>query len=278
LAGDLNAKHPSWNSAVSNPSGEKWLQFLDRNDFEISAPQCPIHHSPVGNGDVLHIVVYKNIRLSNVIVSDILDSGCLQIIFHILDHVRTKNGSTPLEKFTDWERFQSLTSLLISPRIEINSGVETDKVARSFTAFIVSAFCLSTSKITLTDLNSYLPGLDRLLKYKKRMRKLLQETRNPGCKTAVNRFSKAIRRMIRKKTLEQWERKLANTALTPQAIWPIAKSLTYCDIPRASTAIRGLLDLKYHSKYKANAIADCLENQFTPHDLCDENHERRVEA
>jgi hypothetical protein len=29
---------------------------------------------------------------------------------------------------------------------------------------------------------------------------------------------------------------------------------------------------------KANEIADCLENQFTPHDLCDENHERRVEA
>jgi hypothetical protein len=29
---------------------------------------------------------------------------------------------------------------------------------------------------------------------------------------------------------------------------------------------------------KANAIADCLENQFAPHDLCDYNHERRVEA
>jgi hypothetical protein len=29
---------------------------------------------------------------------------------------------------------------------------------------------------------------------------------------------------------------------------------------------------------KANAIADCLENLFTPHDLCDENHKRRVEA
>jgi hypothetical protein len=28
LAGDLNAKHPSWNSAVSNPSGENLLQFL----------------------------------------------------------------------------------------------------------------------------------------------------------------------------------------------------------------------------------------------------------
>jgi hypothetical protein len=29
---------------------------------------------------------------------------------------------------------------------------------------------------------------------------------------------------------------------------------------------------------KANAIAGCLENHFTPHDLCDEHHERRVEA
>jgi hypothetical protein len=37
LTGDLNAKHPSWNSAVSNPSGEKLLQFFDVSDFEISA-------------------------------------------------------------------------------------------------------------------------------------------------------------------------------------------------------------------------------------------------
>jgi hypothetical protein len=74
----------------------------------------------VGNGDVLDIVVHKNIRLSNV--SDSLDSDHLPIIFHILDHVRTKNISAPFEKITDWEWFQSLTSNLISPRIKINSG------------------------------------------------------------------------------------------------------------------------------------------------------------
>jgi hypothetical protein len=127
-------------------------------------------------------VVHKNIRLSNVNVSDILDSDHLAIILHILDHVRSKNISAPLEKITDWERFQSLTSNLISPRIEINSGVEADNAARAFTASVASAYRLSTSKITLTDLNSDLPGLDRLLKYKKRMRKLWQETRDPGCK------------------------------------------------------------------------------------------------
>jgi hypothetical protein len=38
------------------------------------------------------------------------------------------------------------------------------------------------------------------------------------------------------------------------------------------------LGLKYHPEDEANAIADCIENQFTPHDLYDENHERQVEA
>jgi hypothetical protein len=75
------------------------------------------------------------------------------------------------------------------------------------------------------------------------MRKLWQETRDPGCKKAVNW------------ALEWWETKLANTELTSQTIWPIAKSLTNKDGPKASTAIHGLLGLKYPVD-KANVIAD----------------------
>jgi hypothetical protein len=105
------------------------------------------------------------------------------------------------------------------------------------------------------------------------MRKLWQEIRDPGCKTAFNWVSKAIRRMIQKKTLEQWEIKLANTELTPQEIWLIAKSLSNKDGRRAPTDIHGLSGLKYHPGDKANAIADCLENQITPHDLYEENHD-----
>jgi hypothetical protein len=36
--------------------------------------------------------------------------------------------------------------------------------------------------------------------------------------------------------------------------------------------------LKNYPFEKANAIADCLEIQFTPNYLCNDNHERRVEA
>jgi hypothetical protein len=69
---------------------------------------------------------------------------------------------------SDSERFQSLVSNLTSPRIEINSGIEANKDVHAFTASIALAYRLSTSKITLSELNNDLPGLDRLLKYKKK--------------------------------------------------------------------------------------------------------------
>jgi hypothetical protein len=67
MAGDLNAKNPFWTSAVSNPSGEKLLSLFDVHKIEISVPQCPTHYSPMGNGDVLDIVVHQNIGVSDVI-------------------------------------------------------------------------------------------------------------------------------------------------------------------------------------------------------------------
>jgi hypothetical protein len=90
------------------------------NEFEISAPQCPTHYCPAGNGDVLDIVMHKNVQLSEVIVSDILDSDHLPVVFHLLDHIITRNLLDLVDKFTDWEHFQSLVSELISPIIQMN--------------------------------------------------------------------------------------------------------------------------------------------------------------
>jgi hypothetical protein len=121
--------------------------------------------------------------------------------FYILDHVKIRNISEPIEKFTDWNRFQSLASELITSKIEINSEVEDDKAARDFTHTIASAYRLSTSKVTLSDINNDHPGLNHLLTHKERLRKLWQETRDPACKTAVNWVTKSIRRMTRKRHL-----------------------------------------------------------------------------
>jgi hypothetical protein len=106
--------------------------------------------------------VHQNLRLLDVIVSDILDSDHLPVVCHMLDHARSRNLSDLVDKFTFWERFQRLASNLISPRNEIISGEEADKAARNFTAHVALAYRLSTSKVKLSDLNNDLPGLDNL--------------------------------------------------------------------------------------------------------------------
>jgi hypothetical protein len=144
-------------------------------------------------GSLFQIITFIKPTNCQMSLSDILDSDHLPIIFHLLDHVKIKNLSEPIEKFTDWDRFQSLASKLISPRININLGVEANKAVRDFTASTASAYRLATSKVTLSDINNNFPGLDWLLKHKQRLRKLWQETRDPGCKTAVNWVKKPIR-------------------------------------------------------------------------------------
>jgi hypothetical protein len=137
---------------VSNSSGAKLLNLQHINEFEISAPQCPIHYPPARNGDVLDIVVPKNVWLSEVMFSDNLDSDHPPTIFHLLDNVGTRKLLNLVDKFTDWEWFQSLAPELISPRIQMNLE-EADKVASHHTASIALAYRPSTSKVTPSVLN-----------------------------------------------------------------------------------------------------------------------------
>jgi hypothetical protein len=83
--------------------------------------------SPTGNGYVLNIVVYRNLRLFEVLASDILDSDRLSIIFHLLGDIITRNFSGEVNSVSDWERFQSLASELISPRIQFSWGKKPTK-------------------------------------------------------------------------------------------------------------------------------------------------------
>jgi hypothetical protein len=60
--------------------------------------------------------------------------------------------------------------------------------------------------------------------------------------------------MTCKKALERWETKIGNVEVTPQAIWPIAKSLVKRDGPRAPTAIHGASGLKFFSPRKKTQL------------------------
>jgi hypothetical protein len=89
------------------------LALFDVNQFEISTPHCSTHYSLAVSGDVLLIVVHQTIRLSDVIVSDILDSDSKPIVIHVLDNDRSRNRSEAILKFADLDGFQSFISEII---------------------------------------------------------------------------------------------------------------------------------------------------------------------
>jgi hypothetical protein len=74
LTRDLNAKHPVWNSKLSNPSGLKLLDLIVNCNFKISALQHPTHFVPNGRCDLLDIVFHK----------DVLDHGLKSPSYHVL--------------------------------------------------------------------------------------------------------------------------------------------------------------------------------------------------
>lgn len=80
--------------------------------------------------------------------------------------------------------------------------------------------------------------------------------------------------MTCRKALELWETKVGICEVTPEALWHFVKSLMKRDGPKAPSAIHGPLGITCHLNEKANMIVNYLENQFTSHNLCDENHER----
>jgi hypothetical protein len=84
--------------------------------------------------------------------------------------------------------------------------------------------------------------------------------------------------MVRIRALDRWETKLKNYGVTPQAIWPIAKALSKRGGPKAPSAIHGPLGPIFFLIGNANIIADCLENQFRSHELCDCGRRRHMEV
>jgi endonuclease/exonuclease/phosphatase (EEP) superfamily protein YafD len=171
LAGDLNATHPAWNSQIANIAVTRILNLQDKSDFQISAPRYPTHYTPSGNGDVLDVVLHRNVRISDINKLEILESDHLPILYHMLDHVSTRDKSAPIEIHTDWEQFQSLALILIAPTTQIHTSEDAEDAARKFAASIASPYRLPTHKIANLKLNEELTELDKLLQLKRRLRK-----------------------------------------------------------------------------------------------------------
>ncbi|KFM68468.1 putative RNA-directed DNA polymerase from transposon X-element, partial [Stegodyphus mimosarum] len=62
IAGDLNAKHISWNSRRNNQNGNFLYKYSLLNDIKIFGPNDPTRYDYHGSADVLDITITKNFQ------------------------------------------------------------------------------------------------------------------------------------------------------------------------------------------------------------------------
>lgn len=126
---------------------------------------------------------------------------------------RVRGYSGPVEKFTNWEWFQSLASDLIS--LESKLG-QVRSVWGCVWIYLAPVCRLATSKITLLVIHVDLPSLDHLLKQILRLRKMWPVMQDPAGKPAVNWVCKTIRTWLKGR---QWLLMFGRPVYTWWPVW-----------------------------------------------------------
>jgi hypothetical protein len=139
IAGDLNCKHPSWNSLAVNAGGNKLFNHSLNSDFVIVGPDEPTHYDDSNRTqpDVLDIAIFQDLPLNfSMSVLNELNSDHLPVIITINSRLQQKQTSIPDYMNANWELFCSIVADNIPSSENINSPVHIEAAVFNLTNII----------------------------------------------------------------------------------------------------------------------------------------------
>lgn len=269
LAGDLNAKHISWNSTKNCPRGLALLDHATESGFTIAGPVDPTYHhfNPQTPPDVLDIALLHNFNKS-------YDITTIQALTSDHDPVLLLLGNTLLHTAprsvlhyarADWQRYRAhIHARLEHPFPDLSTPANIDEGVSILTSTIRRAAEVAIPRTTLRppDFLSLPPGLARSVAIKNRARRHWQAFRTVNLRIEYNRLAAQLRRDITSHRKRVWEQKLSTLSINDHSIWPMAKSLLKRGTPNPPLTTPSGPALS--SAAKAEAIATVLEKSFTP--------------
>lgn len=166
-------------------------------------------------------------------------------------------------KNTEWAKFQQyIDSALKTANPIVNTPDDID----SLTTIVTEALHESTTQ-PKTSTKSYLdlpPNITMAIRARNKTRKQWQKSRDKTIKTKLNSMTAEIQLMIQKHRNEQWNNKIESLNIKDHSLWQMTKAVL--NIPTKVPPLHGLNGMAYSEQEKANALADTLEQTFTPND------------
>ena len=269
IAGDLNAKHQSWNSRRQNTAGNTLANFADkRRDITIAAPTSPTHYpdNPNHNADILDIAILKtgNLRYTIENLTAELSSDHTPIILE-LQAQGTQTLPPKAFKHTDWTKFNLDTKNIIFDHKKMQTSEHVDQAITELTAKIADLANRNTHVTNTKDQIRNLPiNILNAIHKKRKLRKNWQHTRNPDVKTLLNRQTALVHDLMQSHRDNEWVNFLSNIDPTSEGwtkIYKLNKKLMH-----KRPAVHPLSDnqniLHYDAAAKSEIFADSMEKQF----------------
>jgi endonuclease/exonuclease/phosphatase family metal-dependent hydrolase len=272
VAGDLNAKHPTWNSTKTNARGKVLLAYAESypGDLKVVGPVDPTHHHFLDGrpGDVLDIAMLYNVTTSyDISTVTALTSDHDPILLLLGDNL--VHADPPLffrYGQADWGRFrQHVHSRVCDMNIlNLDSPVVIDTAVSRLSAIIRRAAHLSIPKGT-RSVSSHLalpPALIECIAQKNKARGLWQAFRTTDLRVHYNKLARQLKTDIALHRRLVWEAKLATLSFKDNSVWRMAKAINRGKNPNPPLETASGIALS--SSDKADAIANHLEQVFIP--------------
>jgi endonuclease/exonuclease/phosphatase family metal-dependent hydrolase len=267
IAGDLNAKHTSWNSRVCNTKGRSLYSHSCKSDFIVAGPLEPTHHSNVlsHRPDVLDIVVYKNIRHSvELQTRTSLSSDHNPVQITIGDELEQHEPSLKFNyRRTDWDLFRSELESRVR-HDPLTTKQDLDDAVLQLTTAIFEAIELSAprsqpGRCSIFDLPDH---IKKSIAVKNQARRRWQHHRTADTKLHYNQLEKLLKEEIQEHRSAKWESAVGKLQVADNSVWKMARTLTGKKEP--NPPIQGKTHLACSPRDKAEVLAESLEESFTP--------------
>lgn len=267
VAGDFNAKHPSWNSRATNKAEKILHKHMESlNHYTILALDSSTHHSfnPHHSPEVLDIALI-NLQSHDYTITNYneLSSDHNPLVLSISDSP-IKTSPPKFNKRINGKKFEEYIK---------NNLPKSNGFLKNITYINKEIFTLTTITQTAMDKNSYTvnhelskdplsPDILLEITTKRHLRKEWQRTRDPAVKRMLKAQIAHVRLLLKKHYQNEWNTFSSSLNFQVRSLYKLNRHLlrkTPASVPLKNVSGQKI----YDSRSKAELFADTMEAQFT---------------
>lgn len=268
--GDWNSKHTYWGSRLINPRGRNLYAATRTGSFTFMSTGEPTYWPTDHNRipDLLDFYIGHGIsdNYTHVEPDYDLSSDHSVVTLTLSTTVILKPTSVSLTSTkTNWDEFRRYIEENINLKTKLKTPQDIDDVVEYTTKLIQEAAQYATPPPpdNISRTTNIPKHISDLIAEKRRVRQHWQNTRNPADKTRLNRLTRQLRQLLKKRNNELFEDYLINLNTHDGSLWKPTKKLKR-PIQRVPPLRKSDQNWAKTDQEKAQLFADHLSEVFKP--------------